>query len=47
MFFPFTKEEVQKRALKIPAARVKIVPAVCGDDAGLLGAAYLVFHDLH
>ena len=44
MFFPFTKEEVQKRALKIPAARAKIVPAVCGDDAGVLGAAYLVFH---
>jgi len=35
---------VQKRALKIPAARAKIVPGVCGDDAGLLGAAYLVFH---
>jgi len=47
MFFPFTKQEVQKRALKIPAERVKIVPAVCGDDAGLLGAAYLVFHALH
>jgi glucokinase len=44
MFFPFTKQEVQTRALKIPAARVKIVPAVCGDDAGLLGAACLVFH---
>jgi glucokinase len=44
MFFPFTREEVQKRALKIPAARVTIVPAVCGDDAGLLGAAYLGFH---
>ncbi|HPD60268.1 MAG TPA: ROK family protein [Thermodesulfobacteriota bacterium] len=44
MFSPFTKEEVYKRALKIPGARVKIVPAVCGDDAGLLGAAYLVFH---
>jgi glucokinase len=43
MFFSFTKEEVHKRALKIPAVRVTIVPAVCGDDAGLLGAAYLVF----
>ena len=46
IFFPFTREEIQKRALKIPAARVKIVPAVCGDDAGLLGAAYLVLHGL-
>ena len=44
MFFPYTREEVHKRTLKIPAMRVKIVPAVCGDDAGLLGAAYLVFH---
>lgn len=44
MFFSYTQEEVQKRALKIPATRAKIVPAVCGDDAGLLGAAYLVFH---
>ncbi|WAC08212.1 MAG: ROK family protein [Thermodesulfobacteriota bacterium] len=44
MFFSFTQEEVHQRALKIPGTRVKIVPAVCGDDAGLLGAAYLVFH---
>lgn len=44
MFIPYTKEEVNKRAFKVPAERAKIVPAKCGDDAGLLGAAYLVFH---
>ena len=43
MFGSYTEEEARRRALKIPGRRVKIVPAVCGDDAGLLGAAYLVF----
>ena len=44
MFIPYTKEEVNKRSFKIPAEKAKIVPAVCGDDAGLLGGAYLVFN---
>ncbi len=35
--------EVAERAFPLPAARVKIVPAECGDDAGLLGAARLVW----
>ena len=30
-------------AFRLPAANVKIVPAECGDDAGLLGAARLAF----
>ena len=30
-------------AFRLPAADVKIVPAECGDDAGLLGAARLAF----
>jgi len=44
IFFPFLQEEVNSRAFKIPAQAAKIVPAACGDDAGLLGAAYLVFN---
>jgi predicted NBD/HSP70 family sugar kinase len=44
MFSPYTKEEVKTRAFKTSAQRAKIVPALCGDDAGLLGAAYLVFN---
>ena len=34
-------EEIKKRAFPLPAERVRIVPAECGDDAGLLGAARL------
>lgn len=35
--------EVAERAFPLPARRVRIVPAECGDDAGLLGAARLAF----
>ena len=35
--------QVAERAFPLPAAEVKIVPAECGDDAGLLGAAHLAF----
>ena len=35
--------EVEERAFPLLAARVKIVRAKCGDDAGLLGAARLGF----
>lgn len=34
-------QQVNERAFPIPARRVKIVRAECGDDAGLLGAAHL------
>lgn len=37
------REEMTRRAFPVPAARVKIVAAECGDDAGLLGAARLAF----
>ncbi|MFH0812074.1 MAG: ROK family protein [Pseudomonadota bacterium] len=47
MFMPATQAEVNTRAFKIPAQRAKIVPALLGDDAGLLGAAYLVFQSAH
>jgi glucokinase len=37
-------QEVAERAFPLPAANVKIVPAQCGDDAGLLGAAWLAIN---
>ena len=36
-------EEVMRRAFPVPAARCQIVRGKCGDDAGLLGAAWLAF----
>jgi glucokinase len=36
-------QQVEERAFPLLAARVKIVRAKCGDDAGLLGAARLAF----
>ncbi|MBN2468902.1 MAG: ROK family protein [Deltaproteobacteria bacterium] len=43
LFISHTKEEIAQRAFKLPAQRAKVVPAARGDDAGLLGAAFLVF----
>ena len=37
------RHQVDEHAFPLPAAEVKIVPAECGDDAGLLGAARLGF----
>ena len=37
------RQQVAERAFPLPAARVQIVRAECGDDAGLLGAARLAF----
>jgi glucokinase len=36
-------QEVLRRAFRVPALRCRIVPAECGDDAGLIGAAWLAF----
>ena len=41
LFEKHMHHEVAGRAFPVPAARVKIVRAECGDDAGLLGAARL------
>jgi glucokinase len=38
-------QEVSVRAFPLTADRVRIVPAECGDNAGLLGAARLAFDD--
>lgn len=43
LFAPFLLGEIKKRAYREPVARVKIVRAECGDDAGILGAARLAF----
>jgi glucokinase len=43
LFAKHMNHEVAERAFPLPAAEVKIVPAECGDDAGLLGAARLAF----
>jgi glucokinase len=42
LFEKSMRAEVERRAFPVPAGRVKIVPARCGDDAGLLGATHLV-----
>lgn len=43
LFIDPLREQVDQRAFPEPARRVQIVRAVCGDDAGLLGAARLAF----
>ncbi|MDT5121776.1 MAG: glucokinase [Acidobacteriota bacterium] len=43
LFIPHVREQVTKRAFKIPAERAEIVRAERGDDAGLLGAAHIAF----
>ena len=45
LFGKHMQQQVIERAFPIPARRVKIVRAQCGDDAGLLGAARLAFKD--
>lgn len=42
---PSAREEVLRRAFRVPALRCRIVPAECGDDAGLIGAAWLAFQN--
>ncbi len=43
LFMPTTIEQIRQRAYQEPAERAKLVPAKCGDDAGILGAARLAF----
>jgi glucokinase len=45
LFIGHVREQVAERAFPIPARRVEIVRAECGDDAGLLGAAQIAFTD--
>jgi glucokinase len=41
LFAPHARAEVMNRAFPVPAQRCRIERAECGDDAGLLGAAWL------
>jgi glucokinase len=41
VFAQHARAEVRKRAFPVPAQRCRIERAKCGDDAGLLGAAWL------
>jgi glucokinase len=41
LFAPHARAEVMKRAFPVPAQRCQIERAECGDDAGLIGAAWL------
>ena len=43
LFAPAARAEMLRRAFPVPAARCQIVRAECGDDAGLLGAAWRAF----
>lgn len=46
LFMPHVIEQIRQRAYREPARRAQIVPALCGDDAGMLGAAKLAFDNL-
>lgn len=43
LFEATAREEMMNRAFSVPAHRCRIVKAECGDDAGLLGAAWLAW----
>jgi len=45
LFIDRAKKEAKKRGLRAPIKRAKIVKGVLGDDAGILGAGYLVFKE--
>lgn len=46
-FIEHVRREVQARAFSTAGKNVEIVQAVCGDDAGILGAAYVAFKSLN
>jgi len=41
LFAPSARDQILRRAFPVPAKRCRIARAECGDDAGLLGAAWL------
>lgn len=46
LFMPYMREQIDARAYRQPAERVKILTAEKGDDAGILGVAKLAFDNL-
>jgi len=47
LFLESARKEMRKRAFKVPADRVRVVPAQLGDDAGIVGAAFLALNLEH
>jgi glucokinase len=47
LFEQHMRQQVNERAFPLPARRVKILRSLCGDNAGLLGAARLAFLSLN
>lgn len=45
-FIPALREEVKRRAFQAPARRARIVRAAVGEDAGVLGAAFIAWQGL-
>ncbi len=45
LFADIARSEMMKRAFPVPARRCRIARAECGDDAGLLGAAWLAIQN--
>lgn len=43
LFIGHVRDEIRRRAYSEPARRAKLVPALLGDDAGILGAARTAF----
>lgn len=43
LFIHYVEDQIHQRAFREPAARVQVVRASLGDDAGILGAAKLAF----
>jgi glucokinase len=45
-FIHVTLSEIERCAFRVPAERVRVVKAECGDNAGVLGSAYLTIQGL-
>jgi glucokinase len=45
LFINHVSDQVNQRSYRVSAERAKIVKAVCGDDAGILGVAKLAFEE--
>ncbi len=45
LFINHANDQINKRSYRVSAERAKIVKAVCGDDAGILGVAKLAFEE--
>jgi len=46
LFIEHVRAEIRKRAFQGPAERARIIRGVLGDDAGILGAAWLAFEKM-